>query len=168
MSLRAVLAVGYFASAFSSARDAGLGPYPAVTLAMAREIAEKWRPLVASGIDPIERRKEQRVAERVEAAKAMTFDDCRTAYIAAHEASWRNPKHRQQWANTLRTYVTPVFGKLPVQAVDTLSVRLGILQVRHRWASAGTRAHDGSRNLLEIGRRQPEGGGIDPAVYLLG
>ena len=52
----------------------------------------------------------------------MTFDDCRTAYIAAHEASWRNPKHRQQWTNTLRTYVTPVFGKLPVQAVDTALV----------------------------------------------
>jgi integrase len=93
-----------------------------VTLARAREIAEKWRPLIASGIDPIERRKEQRAAERTEAAKAMTFDDCRTAYIAGHEASWRNPKHRQQWANTLTTYVTPVFGKLPVQAVDTALV----------------------------------------------
>jgi integrase len=52
----------------------------------------------------------------------MTFDDCSAAYIAAHEAAWRNAKHRQQWTNTLRTYVTPVFGKLPVQSVDVALV----------------------------------------------
>ena len=64
-------------------RDAGLGPFPAVTLAVARETADKWRQIVASGKDPIEHRNEQRAAERVEAAKAMTFDDCGAAYIAA-------------------------------------------------------------------------------------
>src|SRR5262249_48904751 len=30
-----------------------------------------------------------------------------------------NPKHRQQWKNTLATYVSPVVGKLSVSAVDT-------------------------------------------------
>src|SRR5262249_8166942 len=60
-----------------------------------------------------------RAAAAVEAAKAMTFADCATAYINAHEAGWRNPKHRQQWKNTLATYVSPVVGKLPVSAVDT-------------------------------------------------
>ena len=49
----------------------------------------------------------------------MTFDGCAKAYIAAHEAAWRNPKHRQQWTNTLATYVSPVIGQLPVAAVDT-------------------------------------------------
>src|SRR5262249_38961165 len=62
---------------------------------------------------------EKRAAAAVEAAKAMTFADCATAYINAHEAGWRNPKHRQQWKNTLATYVSPVVGKLPVAAVDT-------------------------------------------------
>src|SRR5262245_44462577 len=55
----------------------------------------------------------------VEAAKAMTFADCATAYINAHEAGWRNAKHRQQWTNNLATSVSPVVGKLPVSAVDT-------------------------------------------------
>lgn len=48
----------------------------------------------------------------------MTFDACAAAYIEAQEAAWRNPKHRQQWRNTLSTYASPVFGSLPVQAVD--------------------------------------------------
>ena len=40
------------------------------------------------------------------------------AYIAAHEASWRNAKHRQQWRNTLDTYADPILGKLPVAQVE--------------------------------------------------
>src|SRR5207302_274123 len=35
-----------------------------------------------------------------------------------NEAGWRNAKHRQQWRNTLATYVYPVIGDLPVAAVD--------------------------------------------------
>jgi integrase len=100
-------------------RDMGLGAYPDVSLTTARELATACRRTVADGLDPIEVRKERRAAIRVEAAKAMTFDDCARAYIAAHEAGWRNAKHRQQWTNTLATYASPVFGKLPVQAIDT-------------------------------------------------
>jgi integrase len=100
-------------------RDMGLGSYPDITLAKARELATECRRMVKDGVDPIEARKEERAAGRIEAAKSMTFDECAMAYIAAHEASWRNAKHRQQWATTLKTYVSPVIGKLPVQAVDT-------------------------------------------------
>jgi integrase len=46
-------------------------------------------------------------------------------FIVAHEAGWRNPKHRQQWRNTMATYVNPTIGELPVQAVDTaLAVKI--------------------------------------------
>ena len=48
----------------------------------------------------------------------MTFKQCADAYLAIHEAGWKNPKHRQQWRNTLDTYVHPVIGSLSVQAVD--------------------------------------------------
>ena len=42
---------------------------------------------------------------------------CR-AYSAAHRTGWRNPKHAAQWPSTLQTYAYPVFGSLPVQAID--------------------------------------------------
>jgi hypothetical protein len=58
-------------------------------------------------------------AEKPAAARSMTFDQCAEAYIGAHEPSWKNEKHRQQWRNTLSTYVSPVFGSIPVQDVDT-------------------------------------------------
>jgi integrase len=48
----------------------------------------------------------------------MTFRQCAEAYMAAHEASWKNAKHRGQWVSSLIHYAYPVFGGLPVQAVD--------------------------------------------------
>ena len=48
----------------------------------------------------------------------MTFDACADAYIKSHSAGWRNPKHHAQWKSTLATYASPVFGSLPVSAID--------------------------------------------------
>jgi hypothetical protein len=48
----------------------------------------------------------------------MTFAQCAQAYIAAHRAAWKNEKHAAQWPYTLKTFAYPVFGDLPVQAVD--------------------------------------------------
>jgi integrase len=70
------------------------------------------------GIDPIEVRRAEREQKKLDAAKSMTFDACAAAYIDAHKAGWKNAKHRDQWPNTLNSYAGPVFGSLPVQAVD--------------------------------------------------
>ena len=99
-------------------RDMGLGRHPEISLADAREHARECRALVNRGGDPIEARRVQRAAERVAEAKTLTFDECVREYIKDHEAGWRNRKHRAQWASTLATYASPVFGKLPVAAVD--------------------------------------------------
>src|SRR5262245_24365366 len=52
-------------------RDMGLGPYPDVSLAEARELAHECRRSVRSGIDPIEARREKRSSDLVQGAKAM-------------------------------------------------------------------------------------------------
>jgi integrase len=100
-------------------RYLGLGSASAIPLKRARELAADARQLRAQGVDPLEKRRNDRAAERVASAKTITFDKCADAYITAHEASWRNAKHRQQWRATLRDYVSPVFGHLPVAEVDT-------------------------------------------------
>ncbi len=55
-----------------------------------------------------------------------TFGAMADFYIETHEASWRNPKHRQQWISTLRDYCAPIRG-LPVDQIDTHAV-LGCLK----------------------------------------
>jgi integrase len=109
-------------------REMGLGPLHAVTLAEARAAATECRRLRVQGVDPIEARK----AERLQAATGMTFLECSSLYIAAHKAGWRNPKHAAQWASTLARYADPVFGDLPVAAID---VGLVMKAVEPIWAT---------------------------------
>lgn len=101
------------------ARDMGLGPLSAISLAAARDLAAVYRRQRLAGLDPIEVRKDQRAQQKLDAAKATTFDQASEAYIAAHSGGWRNPKHRSQWTNTLQTYASPVIGGISVQSVDT-------------------------------------------------
>jgi integrase len=108
-------------------RDLGLGPAKAIPLKLARELAAEARRLRAMGLDPIEHRRQARGAVRLEQAKVTTFRQCAESYIAAHEAGWRNAKHRQQWHDTLAAFVHPIVGALPVQAVDT-SLVLKVLE----------------------------------------
>ncbi|MGI8942962.1 MAG: Arm DNA-binding domain-containing protein, partial [Qipengyuania sp.] len=96
------------------ARDVGLGAagQGGMSLSDARDEAAALRLKVKSGIDPLEQR-DREAAEALAAAQAakvagITFRDVAAAYIAANEDSWRNPKHRQQWRNTLNTYFYPV------------------------------------------------------------
>ena len=93
-------------------RDAGLGPYPEVSLADARVKAFEWRKLLVAGIDPLEQRNVERASDRVAASKTITFDDCVDGYIAAHETAWGS-KHSKQWRTTLTAYASPTFGRLP-------------------------------------------------------
>ncbi len=99
-------------------REMGLGAAHSIPLAEARQRAAECRRLRVDGVDPIEARTAEREQKKLGAVKAMTFDACAAAYIEAHESGWRNAKHRDQWRKTLSTYVSPIFGSLPVQAID--------------------------------------------------
>jgi integrase len=112
-------------------REIGLGALTKVSLADARKKASDARLLLGAGRDPLtERRAEETrraAAEKLAAAHTTTFDKCADAYISAHEAGWKNSKHRQQWRNTLTTYVSPVFGSVPVQDVNIDHV-MGVIE----------------------------------------
>ena len=88
-------------------RQLGLGPLGTVSLAQARSGARECREQLLAGLDPVEQRRAQRASNALAAAKAMTFDACRDAYIAAHRAGWQNVKHSKQWTTSLATYARP-------------------------------------------------------------
>ncbi len=97
-------------------RDIGLGGYPDVSLAQARERCVDNRKAIAAGLDPIaEKRKPSKPAFN-EAAKTV------------HEMNiprWRSGKHAQSWLRMLERYAFPVIGDIPVDRVsrtDVLSV----------------------------------------------
>ncbi len=108
-------------------RDMGLGGFPTVTLAGARERAREARDKIDRGLDPIEVRRAAKAALRADDAKVVTFEDAAKAYMAAHESSWRNAKHREQWRNTLKGLAYPHVGRLAVRDIEVAHV-LAVLE----------------------------------------
>lgn len=96
----------------------GLGSLQYLPLTKAREIASKLRVMTSEGIDPIEARKADRQAQKLNAVKSITFRECATSYIEVHKAGWKNAKHSQQWENTLAKDVYPTLGDLSVGDID--------------------------------------------------
>lgn len=108
-------------------RHMGLGAFPSVTLAMAREKARAARSEVEAGVDPIAARIEVVKKLKEENLNAVTFESAAKAYIDAHGDTWKNPKHRAQWSATLATYAFPVIGSLQTAHVTQAHV-LAVLE----------------------------------------
>ena len=104
------------------ARSMGLGPLAAVSLAQARKRAAAAHGQRYDTGDPIEARRETRMAKRAAEAARITFKEAATRYIAAHRTGWKNEKHAAQWQATLERYAFPVIGEISVDAIDTAHI----------------------------------------------
>lgn len=99
-------------------REMGLGPLSTIGLSEARDRATALRRQLLDDVDPLEFKRQARLARLAEQAKKVTFKACAEMYLAAHQDSWKNAKHRWQWTQTLEKHVYPVIGHLAVADVD--------------------------------------------------
>ncbi len=90
-------------------RDIGLGGFPAVSLASAREKAADHRTAVAEGHDPL--------AEK-HAAALPTFGEAACAVHEANKPRWRNGRHTKSWMQTLERHAMPTLGNAPLDRID--------------------------------------------------
>ncbi|WP_254442646.1 tyrosine-type recombinase/integrase [Ruegeria arenilitoris] len=107
-------------------RDIGLGGYPAVSLAEAREKALTNKRLVFAGVDPItEKRKAM-----IEAAKRMTFAEAAECTCKELAPSWKGKKEPQAFLSSLSTYAFPYFGATDVAEITPADIRRAVLACR--------------------------------------
>jgi integrase len=120
-------------------RDYGLGSLDLVSLSEARERALEWRKLAKEGLDPSYEAKRQR-------ALKTSFEDAAKAFHEERKPSWKNPKHADQWLNTLATYAFPSLGKISVDRIDAEEIAAVLRPI---WSSKGETAR---RVRQRIGR----------------
>jgi integrase len=100
-------------------RHMGLGSFPDVPLADARERARLARMRLSERVDPIDERNAHRAEHRrAAAAFSLTFREAALAVISSREATW-NREHHRQWISTLEKFAFPILGSLPTSAIDT-------------------------------------------------
>jgi integrase len=144
-------------------RDMGLGTCFDISLASARDIAEENRKLLKQGFDPIEHR--NRSAEANGSPGTITFREAADRYIATHEPAWRNAKHREQWRNTIRTYVVPVIGQKPVTGITTEDVLKVLEPIWRTKPETASRIRGRIESILDWCRVRKYRDGANPAVW---
>ena len=97
--------------------------------------------------------------------RSMTFDACVGKYLDAHRAGWKNPKHRQQWESALRTHASPVFGALPVAAIDTGLVMKALEPIWTKTPETAGRLRGRIESVLDWARVRGYRNGENPARW---
>jgi integrase len=103
-------------------RDIGLGGFGTVTLAQAREKAREYHEMIRAGRDPVAERQAAKQALIASQTASLTFDDAVAQYLKNKRQEFKNPKHIQQWENTLKQYASPVIGNLSVDQIELAHV----------------------------------------------
>ncbi len=93
-------------------RDIGLGGVDLVSLAEAREKAQRYRKIAREGGDPLAELRNARIP-------IPTFAEAAQSVHAEHLKTWKNGKHGAQWINTVREYAIPVIGEKRVDEIST-------------------------------------------------
>ncbi|GAA6147777.1 integrase arm-type DNA-binding domain-containing protein [Pseudooceanicola nitratireducens] len=101
-------------------RELGLGSFPEIPLAQARDRAREAKDKIRNGIDPIVERQQVRAQLAAEQRRGMTFSEATELYLAAKLDAFKNSKHRDQWRSTLERYAIPELGPM---LVDDLTVQ---------------------------------------------
>ena len=141
----------------------------AVSLAQARDRASVLYHMVKAGIDPLAKRDGDAAATKAAAQDAViaatTFRRAALDYIVAHEATWANAKHRQQWLNTLETYAFPHFGDVPVAAVRTAHVLAALEPVWTTKPETASRVRGRIEVVLDAAKAKGLRSGDNPAGW---
>ena len=146
-------------------REMGLGSFPTVTLATAREKARALREQVAAGSDPIVSRHAIASATAAERLAQKTFAEVAAQYIAQHGASWKNQKHSAQWTVTLQTYAQPVIGSLLVRDITAAHVIRVLEPIWANKTETATRVRSRIELVLDFAAARGLREGLNPARW---
>lgn len=141
----------------------GLGSYPDVSLAEAREHAADLRKKIRYGFNPLVEKRTLSETARAENKKGVTFDWCAEEYIKAHSPSWTNPKHAAQWTATIKTYATPTIGEMDVAKVDTTHMMTILEPIWQSKAETASRVRGRIENILDWATVHKHRTGENPA-----
>ena len=146
-------------------RRMGLGSYPLVSLAEAREAARDALKVRNSGTDPLIARQAAREAARRAHAQRLEFNKAAEAFIREHESTWRNVKHVQQWRNTLATYASPHFGTMPVSDIDQAMVLRALAPIWKTKTETASRLRGRIEQVLDWATAHGHRSGSNPARW---
>ena len=142
-------------------KEMGLGsPLKGVTLAKARELRDEARAAMADGGDPLE------AAGKPSKRRPgiPTFGAYALALVERIEDGFSNPKHRQQWKNTLETYCEPIW-ETRIDRVDTAGVLECLTPIWQAKPETASRVRGRIERVLNAAKAERLRAGENPAAW---
>lgn len=134
----------------------GIGPYPAMKLAVARQRAADFRQLIAEGGDPQEAKRQER---------APTFEECTCQFLDSMERQWRNEKHRAQWRSTLgEAYCSQILNK-PIDRISTDDLLAILNPIWNEKNETASRLRGRIERVLDYAKARGWREGENPALW---
>lgn len=138
-------------------REMGLGPYPEIGLAAAREKASTARSQAKSGVDPIDARR----ADRAVPLFGVFADEL----VDSIESGFRNEKHRAQWRMTLGDAYCKTLRTKPVDEIDTAAVLKVLQPIWVTKSETASRIRGRIERVLDAAKAQGFRSGENPARW---
>lgn len=138
-------------------REMGLGSATGKNLALARRDAQEARDKIKAGIDPIADR-------RATQMNGVTFGEVAEDFIASKSRAWRNPKHTDQWGNTLTAYASRLQA-MPVSDITTDDVLLVLRPIWQSIPETASRVRGRIENILDAAKARGLRCGENPAAW---
>lgn len=147
-------------------REIGLGGFPGVTLAEAREEAREIRRKIKAGIDPVEERRAIRQRLKDEQARRLTFEQAFERVMANDGPSF-SEIHRKQWRRSVELHVLPHIGRMPVNEIEMRHIE-ELLLADDFWRKHNKTARDVRNRIERVLDWAAAGGhceGVNPARW---
>ncbi len=138
------------------AREMGLGSYPEVGLAEAREKALAGRRLARGGVDPIQARKK--------GDGVPTFGEIADEIAGQLAEGFRNEKHKAQWRMTLTVYAEPLRAK-PIDKIETADVLAVLRPIWQSKPETASRLRGRIERILNAAKAKGYRTGENPAAW---
>jgi integrase len=146
-------------------RDIGLGGFPDVTLAQAREKARFAREQIQSGIDPVLHRMEARSALIREQSKAVTFEQLAIGYMIRKGKEYKGTKQSQKLKGHLESYAFPYIGKMLVADIEMAHIVRMLEPIWETKTETATRVRLHVEKILDIAIADKKRTDINPARW---
>jgi len=135
-------------------REMGMGGFPALGLADARKVSERWRNVASAGRDPVkEREAEERTARREDITLAILTADA----FESRKAELKGDGTAGRWLSPLTIHVLPKLGRVPVTDLDQRDIRDTLAPIWHTKADTARKA----MNRLSIVMKHAAALGLD-------
>lgn len=144
--------------------EIGLGGFPDVTLAMARQRARETKDLIRAGQDPREVQRSAKSALLAQRATDIAFEEFARKYIEDNEKAWSTRSHKQ-WLSSLEKHVFPKVGRMYLRHIDTPQVLEVLEPIWGKITETATRVRGRMEKILAAATVKKLRSGPNPAAW---